>query len=84
MKTTRVDALHANEPQYCTGKPCKQGHLAPRSTISCECVACRKAWMQHTQARTKALRAHFKTMKIEGVAVETRPLLTAALKRGWA
>lgn len=41
MKTiSRQDAKHAGLVRYCTGKPCKRGHLAERLVSTCKCVTC--------------------------------------------
>lgn len=61
MKATRAEAIQANQPQYFTNKPCKNGHLAPRDTITFECVTCRKEWSRRAQEQVKALREQFKT-----------------------
>jgi Tfp pilus assembly protein PilE len=50
----RAAAAAAGEVQYFTGKPCKHGHMANRSTSSGGCIVCarvmRKKFMQKTLA----------------------------------
>jgi hypothetical protein len=59
MKSTRAQAIKHYEPRYDTKKPCKQGHLSPRDTITSQCLLCRKAWSKKTQDQVKALRQQF-------------------------
>lgn len=40
LPKTRADAKTAGAPQYYTGKPCKQGHDAPKFTCSGSCTEC--------------------------------------------
>ena len=40
LPVTRSDAKTLGAPQYFTGKPCKQGHLAPKFTCSGSCTEC--------------------------------------------
>jgi len=39
---TRDVAKLLGLPTYCTGKPCKRGHIAPRTTVSRNCTECAK------------------------------------------
>jgi len=39
---TREVAMAIGLPTYCTGKPCKRGHVAPRQTVSRNCTECYK------------------------------------------
>lgn len=41
-ETPRHKALLNGDPEYFTGKPCKYGHIAYRSTLMGECKECRK------------------------------------------
>jgi hypothetical protein len=47
----RKEALAKNLPRYFTNKPCKQGHLAERTTIKSTCIiclnVCRQVWKEH-------------------------------------
>ncbi len=36
----KAAAVAAGETQYFTGKPCKRGHIAPRSTANSTCMEC--------------------------------------------
>lgn len=38
----RTAAATLGEEFFFTGKPCKRGHLAPRKTVTGDCVECRK------------------------------------------
>lgn len=40
LPVSRSEAKLLNVPQYFTGKPCKQGHLAPKFTCSGSCTEC--------------------------------------------
>lgn len=40
LPKTRAEAKAAGAPQYYTGKPCKQGHDAPKFTCSGSCTEC--------------------------------------------
>lgn len=40
LPQTRAEAKAAGAPQYYTGKPCKQGHDAPKFTCSGSCTEC--------------------------------------------
>lgn len=40
LPVTRSEAKALGAPQYFTGKPCKQGHLAPKFTCSGSCTEC--------------------------------------------
>ncbi len=46
---TRRTAIREGLHQYYTGRPCKHGHLSPRTTKSCDCTECIKT----RYARTK-------------------------------
>lgn len=56
MKRTRAEAIKAKELFYNTRKPCKRGHLAPRSTITMACVECRKEWAKDQHERNREIR----------------------------
>jgi hypothetical protein len=60
MKATRAEAIQENQAEYFTNKPCKNGHLSPRDTRTCECVTCRKEWSLRASEQVKALREQFK------------------------
>ena len=50
--TNRADAKATGAKYYFTGKPCKQGHIAPRKTKGA-CVECLKLeWRQAAEKRT--------------------------------
>jgi hypothetical protein len=40
----RTEARLAGAKTYFTGKPCKNGHVSPRYTVSGDCIACRSEW----------------------------------------
>lgn len=49
-------ALKASAQFYETGKPCVNGHIAPRYTIGRACTACTKAYHQTSRGRTSSER----------------------------
>jgi len=55
LKSTRAEATDALERYYYTGKPCKNGHLSKRETITGACMECRKIARQAEAARRKQL-----------------------------
>jgi hypothetical protein len=47
----RSDALVIGATQYFTGKPCKNGHIAPRQVSNFRCIECRKEqWKKWAEA----------------------------------
>lgn len=42
LKNKRKEALLSGDTHYFTGKPCKQGHIAPKRAINGCCTACEK------------------------------------------
>lgn len=54
MKKSRSAAIEAGEKFYNTGKPCKRGHVAKRSTMDGSCSACRAENQREERARIKA------------------------------
>lgn len=40
MRSNMGDAKKAEHSHYFTGRPCKHGHLAPRTTGNATCVQC--------------------------------------------
>jgi len=40
-KSSRKEAKAAGDSHYLTGKPCKHGHIAKRSTLDGNCTQCR-------------------------------------------
>lgn len=60
LKPTRAEAILAQQEQYDTKKPCRNGHYSPRNTISGECLQCRKGWSQKQALMVKQLRKQFK------------------------
>ena len=41
LHKTRLAAKNAGQKRYFTGKPCKQGHVAERTTVTGKCTECR-------------------------------------------
>lgn len=44
LPDNRKDAIRLGHTQYFTGKPCKNGHIAPKYTKTCACVVCHKGY----------------------------------------
>lgn len=44
LPKTRREAKAKGLPRYFTGRPCKSGHLAPRSTFTKVCVECMRVY----------------------------------------
>lgn len=42
IPTTRAEAVKTGSRKYLTGRPCRQGHNAPRYTTTGNCTACQK------------------------------------------
>lgn len=53
--STRADAIKAKERKYYTGKPCRNGHLTYRYTVSSQCAECCRARAQKHLAGIRAL-----------------------------
>jgi len=48
---TRAEAKAKGLPNYFTGKPCKNGHIAPRRTVNSGCCACQTLYaMRYEQS----------------------------------
>jgi hypothetical protein len=62
MKPTRKEAIDAIERYYCTGKPCKRGHIAKRYTITGACCAC---MTEASRAEQRLIREQFRAAEIE-------------------
>jgi hypothetical protein len=58
---TRKEALAQGLKRYFTGKPCKRGHVAERST-SAGCYTCRKAYRQSEEGKA-ASKAYMQSEK---------------------
>ena len=54
LPTSRAEAKALNAKYYFTGKPCKQGHTAPR-LLKGACVECRKEEWREQNTRRSAL-----------------------------
>lgn len=55
LPRTQADAIAQGSTYYYTGKPCKQGHEAPRYTSTCNCTECARLMRQgKAQAARKA------------------------------
>ncbi len=60
MKTTKQQALEAGHSHYFTKKPCKKGHLMPRTTGNATCVMCTRAYSKNwSHAHLKKQTVHF-------------------------
>lgn len=60
LPVSRSEAKSAGLPQYFTGKPCKQGHLAPKFTNNGSCAECllkrRREYMKRWAAENPELK----------------------------
>jgi len=60
LPVSRSEAQALGAPQYFTGKPCKQGHLAPKFTCSGSCTEClakrRREYMREWAAQNPDLK----------------------------
>lgn len=54
LPTSRYLARLAGAKHYCTGKPCKHGHVAPRFTSIGKCTACHVSIEQRRRAENPA------------------------------
>lgn len=52
----RYAAKLAGERVYVTGRPCVNGHNAPRDTRTAQCIACRPAFLAEVRRRENARR----------------------------
>jgi len=80
---TRAEAKKTQSRYYFTGKPCKQGHVAPRATLSGTCVTCTdsasKAWKVKNPGASAAHTAAYRKRHRE--AVRERDRTAQAAKR---
>lgn len=51
---TRTAAMAAGASTYCSGVPCKHGHVAPRYTLTSVCSECQRLRAKETRERDKA------------------------------
>jgi hypothetical protein len=49
---SRSEAISLNSPMYFTGKPCSQGHVAPRYVNNFTCLLCGRRAARNYSART--------------------------------
>ena len=60
LPVSRSEAKAAGVPQYFTGKPCRQGHLAPKFTCSGSCTEClavrRREYMREWSAKNSEVK----------------------------
>ncbi len=54
MRSNIEDAKKAEQSHYFTGRPCKYGHLAPRTTGNATCVQCASTHSSKCQKRKKS------------------------------
>lgn len=59
---TRAEARALGLPEYFTGDPCRYGHVSPRRTENCQCVACIE---EYVMRRLMGLSRHFNETMIE-------------------
>lgn len=80
MKTTRKEALEANEPYFFTSKSCIRGHVAPRRTKNGACVVCHRLasarqWQKLKDGPSEILQWHYARQKayVKGEPPPPRP-----------
>lgn len=54
---SRQEAIDKGLARYFTGKPCKNGHVSERWTLSCGCIACADARLEADKKRLQDARA---------------------------
>ena len=54
MKSTRKEAIEAQESYFFTGVPCKYGHISKRLTVNNNCYECIKIRSREYQAKGRA------------------------------
>ncbi len=74
--TARAEAKAAGAKTYETGVPCRQGHLAPRATVSGSCVECVKVasrrWLEQHEGKAAAYTAAYRERNAEAVREKDR------------
>lgn len=67
--TARAEARAKGEKQYFTGIPCKQGHIAPRATLTGTCVECTavasKNWAANNKDKAREYTAKYRAQNAE-------------------
>lgn len=57
LPSKRSDALKIGAARYCTGKPCANGHVAERETLSAACIDCKGLYLKRERDAFKSARA---------------------------
>ena len=74
--TARAEARAKGEKQYFTGVPCKQGHLAPRATLTGTCVECTaiasRNWAINNKEKARGYMAKYRAQNAELVRERDR------------
>ena len=65
LKTTRKEARLSGELKYFTNKPCKNGHLTFRRTITARCNDCDKMWVLNNKAKHKIFEKNWRNKNRE-------------------
>lgn len=55
MESTQLEAAKRGESEYFTGKPCKNGHIAFRSTVSGACKECNVEYVRRHKSKLREL-----------------------------
>jgi hypothetical protein len=74
MKSNRREAIEARERFYCTGKPCKHGHLSTRTTADGACVECRAKSSARQAEESKKIREWLNGGSSEKQEKESEPV----------
>lgn len=78
LPTSAAAARAAGSTHYMTGKPCKRGHVAKRSTVDRQCRACHREKSVEIQRRWWASRTKEQRAKVYRTKVKWRQGKTAA------
>jgi len=82
--TARQNAIATGCKTYETGIPCKQGHLAPRATLTGTCVECTRlaslAWLAKNPDKAAAYTSAYRTRNPELVRAKDREAKQALRK----
>ena len=55
MKSTRMEAAQNGDLEYYTGKPCKNGHITIRNTLTGACKECNAEYVKRHKNKYRDL-----------------------------
>ena len=64
VKMQRREAIAKGLDRYFTGKPCRQGHVAERETLSGMCMMCKPIYYKQHMERTRKKFAEAKESRL--------------------